>query len=455
MTAEKKQSEDMMPEEKAAESMVPEEKAIRMEEKMNLQEDMKVPQPRLGRRGMIALITMCNAIAPLSTDMYMPALPDMAAYFHTNDATMNLTLVGFFLLFAIGMLVFGPVSDRIGRRKTMLFGVSLYILASIACGLSTGVYFLIGMRLLQAVGAGCMVAVSTAIVKDQFTGQTQGSVLAIAQVFGILGPVIAPLLGAQIYRFFSWRADFFMQAIITVAVFILALLMRESLPASQRLDTGVLQTFGRLGKVLQNRTFRMFLVCIILIQIPMMSYISSSSYIYENQFGLSSTGYSLYFAATALASALGPMIYIKIRRFNPFNITLGVYTSCLTFGILLLLLGHRMPIVFAICFAPVMMTSAISRPFGTTILLNLQRRDSGSASSLINFSFTLSGTVGMLLITSMWTDYILGIAMLCMIIGTIGVITGLFLRKRLGQNALSVLPVKGSAEPDRQETEHA
>ena len=233
--------------------------------------DMRIEQPRLGRGGMIALITMCNAIAPLSTDMYMPALPDMAEYFDTNDAVMNMTLVGFFLFFAVGMLVFGPVSDRSGRRPVMLTGVGVYIAASILCGLSMNVWFLIGMRILQALGAGCMVSVSTAIVKDQFVGQTQGSVLAIAQVFGVLGPVIAPLLGAQIYRFFSWRADFFMQALITLAVLILALLMREPLPADQRLDTGIIRSFGRLGKVLSNRVFRSFLVSIILIQIPMMA----------------------------------------------------------------------------------------------------------------------------------------------------------------------------------------
>ena len=404
--------------------------------------DMKVEQPRLGRAGMIMLITICNAIAPLSTDMYMPALPDMAEYFHTSDAIMNITLVGFFILFAIGMLVFGPVSDRLGRRPVMLFGAILYILASFACGMATGVYFLIATRLLQATGAGCMVAVSTAMVKDQFSGQTQGSILAIAQMFSVLGPVVAPLLGAQIYRVFSWQADFFMQGLITIVTLILALLMKETLPAEQRLDTGVLQTFGRLGKVLSNRTFRMFLACIILIQIPMMAYISSSSYIYENQFGLSSTGYSVYFAATALASAIGPMIYIKVRRYNPFNVSLGIYCSCLLFGTGIMLLGHIMPALFAICFAPVMMTSSVSRPFATTILLNLQRQDSGSASSLSNFSFTLSGAVGMILITSLWKDYILGLSMLCVITGFVGAAAVLLLRKTLGKDALSVFPVK-------------
>lgn len=398
--------------------------------------EMKVHQPRLGKGGMIALITMCNAIAPLSTDMYMPALPDMASYFNTTDSTMNLTLVVFFLFFALGILVFGPVSDKIGRRKTMLTGVSLYIAASIACGLSTGVYFLIGVRILQAIGAGCMIAVSTAIVKDQFSGATQGTVLAVAQAFSVLGPVIAPLLGAQIYRFFSWRADFFMQAVITGIIFVLALLMAETLPENERLDTGVLRTFGRLGKVLKNKKFTAFLLSIIIIQIPMMSYIASSSYIYENQFGLSSTMYSLYFAGTALVTVLGPILYIRIRKASSYLVSFGIFAICLAFGILMFIIGHNSPLAFAVCFAPIMMMSAISRPFATAILLNMQRHDTGSASSLTNFSFTLMGAAGMFIITSIWNDYILGISMLAMISGVIGVLFCLIMRAKLGSGSL-------------------
>ena len=401
-------------------------------------EDMRVPQPRLGRGGMIALITMCNAIAPLSTDMYMPALPDMASYFHTTDSIMNMTLVCFFLFFAIGMLVFGPVSDRIGRRPMILIGIVLYILSSIACGLSMNVWFLILMRILQAIGAGSMVAVSTAIVKDQFQGATQGTVLAISQAFSVLGPVLAPLIGAQIYRFFSWRADFFMQALITVAVLILAILMRDPLPREQRLEGSVLQTFGRLGVVLKGNVFRSFLLCMVVIQIPMMAYISSSSYIYENQFGQTSTMYSIYFAATALASVLGPFLYMQLRRFNPYHVVFLIFGLCLLFGLLMFVMGHRSPLFFAICFAPTMITSAISRPFATAILLNLQSSDTGSASSLSNFTFPLSGTVGMFLITSIWHDYILGLSILTIGAGIVGSALCLRLRAKAGPSALSV-----------------
>ena len=398
--------------------------------------EMKVPQPRLGKGGMIALITMCNAIAPLSTDMYMPALLDMASYFKTTDSIMNLTLVVFFLFFALGILMFGPISDKAGRRPTILTGILIYIAASIACGFSMNIYFLIAVRILQAIGAGCMIAVSTAIVKDQFQGSIQGMVLAVAQAFSVLGPVIAPLLGAQVYRFFSWRADFFMQAVITGIIFILALLMKETLPAEERLNTGILRTFGRLGTVLKNKKFTVFLISIIIIQIPMMSYIASSSYIYENQFGLSSTMYSVYFAGTALVTVLGPIMYIRIRKASSYLVSFGIFAICLLFGVLMFFIGHKAPIAFAICFAPIMMVSAVSRPFATAILLNMQRHDTGSASSLTNFSFTLMGAVGMFIITSLWQDYILGISMLAMITGLIGILFCLGLRARLGSNSL-------------------
>ena len=400
---------------------------------------MNMPQPRLGKKGMIALITICNMIAPLSTDMYMPALPSMAAYFDTTDSIMNMTLVGFFLFFAIGMLLFGPVSDKLGRRPVLMFGVTFYGLSCIGCALSTNVWFLILMRLLQAIGAGCMVAVTTAVVKDQFTGMAQSTVLSISQVFGVLGPVLAPLIGAQIYRLFGWRATFVVLAVMSAVILTLVALMAETLPKERRLTDKLLHTFLRLGEVLQNRTFTVFLLGMIAIQIPMMAYISSSSYIYQNYFGLSSTMYSLYFAGTAVFSVMGPMIYVLLRKRNAYHTAFGVFGVVIASGILLLLFGHRLPITFAASFAPIMMAAAASRPFTTTILLNMQKEHAGSAASLINFSFTLSGAIGMFLITGVWTDYIMGIAVMGIITAVYGLSVCAFLRRKLGKDSLHVI----------------
>ena len=173
--------------------------------------EMLVHQPRLGKTGMIMLITMCNLMAPLSTDMYMPALPEMKEYFHTSDGIMNLTLSGFFFIFALGMLFFGSISDRNGRKPILVLGILLYITGCAGCTVSMSILFLIFTRMIQALGAGCMVSVSTAIVRDQFTGNAQGSVLAVAQIFGVIGPVLSPVIGAFVYQMTGWRMVFIAQ----------------------------------------------------------------------------------------------------------------------------------------------------------------------------------------------------------------------------------------------------
>ena len=397
-----------------------------------------VPQPRLGEKGMILLITITNMISPLSTDMYMPALPDMAEYFHTTDSIMNMTMAGFYFLFAAGMLVFGPISDKYGRKNTLIFGVLLYVVTGVGCALCTSVWALILIRLIEAIGAGCMIAVTTAIVKDQFRGQLQSTVLSITQVFGSVSPVIAPVIGAQLYRFLGWRALFIALAVIGAGILVMVLMMEETLREEERLEEHVLATLTHLGIVLKNPVFTIFLLSIAFIQVPMMAYVTSSSYIYENFFGLSPQGYSFYFAFTAFLSIGGPVIYMFIRGRNSFAISISIFSTITVSVILIALIGHNSPICFALAFAPLMIVCCMSRPFSITILLNLQARDTGSAASLINFIFTLLGAIGMVLITGLWNDYIFGIV----ILGIFCIITGFsltaLLRFRFGKDSINI-----------------
>ena len=128
-----------------------------------------MPEPRLGTAGLVALLVVANAIVPFSLDIYTPSVPQMPAYFDTTVGLVNLTIVGFFLLFAVGLLVCGTMSDRLGRRPVLLGGVAVYAAGSAVCVLSPSIYWLIGARVVQAVGAGAVNAVSTALVKDCFT----------------------------------------------------------------------------------------------------------------------------------------------------------------------------------------------------------------------------------------------------------------------------------------------
>ncbi|CVK32176.1 membrane protein of unknown function [Methanoculleus bourgensis] len=127
-------------------------------------------QKYLGDRGLVVLIALLSAFVPLSTDLYLPALPGMGDYFGVSAGLTNLTLILFFLFFSLGLLFWGPLSDKYGRRPVLLAGLALYIAASIGCAASLAIWHLIAFRILQAVGGSAAAAVATAMVKDSTTG---------------------------------------------------------------------------------------------------------------------------------------------------------------------------------------------------------------------------------------------------------------------------------------------
>ena len=162
----------------------------------------------MNKRFIIVLIAFMNMIVPLSLDMYLPAVPHMTAAFNTTESTVNLTLVGFFFFMAIGTLIFGPLSDKYGRRGLLVAGTLVYTIFSAACALATSIWLLIIARVLQALGAGCMVAISTAMIKDCFDRRTRNTILAVVQAMAVIAPMLAPIVGAFIVTHAGWRATF-------------------------------------------------------------------------------------------------------------------------------------------------------------------------------------------------------------------------------------------------------
>lgn len=151
----------------------------------------------------------------MSTDMYLSAFPAMLESFDTNSTMLNYTLVGFFISYAIGMLLIGPLSDKYGRKPILIVGILTYIIASIFCAQADNIETLIFSRIIQALGAGGMVAVSTAIVKDTFSNEERPKIIALLQMLGAFAPTAAPLIGAQIVKYYSWKETFDALAIIS------------------------------------------------------------------------------------------------------------------------------------------------------------------------------------------------------------------------------------------------
>jgi len=378
-----------------------------------LSHGLLVEQKYLKKTGLVMLITILNMTAPLSTDMYLPSFPTMTEHFAASPALLNLTLVGFFLFFAVGMLLFGPFSDRFGRRPVLITGLSIYIAASFLCAAAASIWQLILFRVVQALGAGCMVSVSTALVKDSFDGRLRGTILATIQSMSLIAPMLAPVIGAAIVQFASWRMTFVVLGGISLLSLCAALLLQEPLPPDRRYHGSIFGSLGRLFVVGRSRPFISFLGVVALVPVGFFAYIAVSSYIYVEFFGLSETAYSLFFAANAAISVLGPLTYIRFGGMVPPR---TLVTACLSLafggGLAVLLAGRLAPIAFLLAFAPFSYSSSLLRPVAVNILLSQQETDTGSASSLINFGNTAMGSLGMVLGALPWPDFVTGLGVI-------------------------------------------
>lgn len=378
------------------------------------------PQRRLGPFGLVVLLVVGALVTPLSLDMYTPAVPHMTELFGTSEAMVNLTLVGYFLFFAVGLLIFGPVSDRYGRKPVLVAGILAYALASAACALSTSIGMLIAMRVLQALGAGAVSAVSTAVVKDAVVPERREALLSLVQVMFVVGPVLAPVVGALVLQVADWRMTFWVLAGIGAVCSALALLFDETLPADERYEGSVTGSLKQLGVVARNKGFSAFLGIVGLYNLPFMAYIAVGSYVYITFFGLSELEYSLYFAVAALLTVFGPFAwlaasrFVSARRFT--DILLGVGLAS---GLAMLAVGELSPTLFCLTFLAFALAEAAVRPYSTNILLSQQEGDTGATSSLINFAHTAIGCVGMLVAVLPWPNFVTGIGII--IVASMGV----------------------------------
>ena len=377
----------------------------------------KPGQKRLGPKGLIVLIALLSAFVPLSTDLYLPALPTMGQHFNSDVTQINLTLTVFFVFYAFGTLVWGPLSDRYGRKPVLLAGLSIYVAASALSAMAWTVPSLIAFRALQAIGGSSAGAVATAIVKDVYSGQRRMSVLAIVQSMVLISPAVAPILGAFLLQVTSWRGVFWVLAVIGVIAVGGTLLFEETI--TERSTGRVLQSLLRLGKVLQNRSLTPLLVIFSIANLSGAAYIASSTFIYQDGFHLSEQAYSLYFSLNALGMISGPMIYLRLyRRFNTETILRGCYITILLAGVLVFFFGNTSPWIFALCILPSSIAGSCSRAPSTNLMLEQQQGDTGSVSSVIGCTGLLMGSLGMTLISLPWDNMIVALGTMILITST-------------------------------------
>lgn len=371
---------------------------------------------RLGDKGIIALTVLLSMAPPLCTDLYMSSLPTIAEELGASSALASLTMTIFFLCMAVGILVAGPLSDQHGRRVVLLIGTVATLAFSIACAFSTNIWFMLFCRVVQGLGAGAMVALSTAIIRDRFSGEKMAKVLSVTQALGMIAPMVAPLLGVAVLQFGSWRYEFIVLALLMLIAVLGACLLEETLPPEDRIEGGLRSSFGGFRVYLRDGFFVRLTLIGGLLYAPYMAYLAVASFIYIEFFGVSTLVFGIFFAVASAASVAGPVASMRLGGRGLGTSMRFVLVLAAIVSVVLLAAGTTAPLVFLACFMPFMFASTYSRPILTNALLVRATKNAGAASSLANFSFTAIGCVGMLAATAPWPDYIFGLGAITAIV---------------------------------------
>ncbi len=301
--------------------------------------DPRTQKPRTARTALV--LGAFVALGPLTIDMYLPALPTITEELGTTSSAVQLTLTGTLVGLALGQLVLGPLSDRFGRRRPLLAGTALHVLASLLVLLAPTVAVLGLLRVLQGVGAAAGAVIAIAVVRDLFDGRAAATMLS--RLFLVLGvaPVLAPTIGGELLRFTSWRGVFAFLAVYGVLLVVMGFFaVRETLTPERRSSNGVGGTLRSYGSLFLDRAYVGLVLVAGLTMAGLFAYVSGSSFVYQDEFGLDEQQFGLLFGAGAVwliaATQLNPVL---LRWFSPAQVLVAGTVAGAAAGVVLLVLA--------------------------------------------------------------------------------------------------------------------
>ncbi|MDZ7322605.1 multidrug effflux MFS transporter [Kosakonia sacchari] len=339
------------------------------------------------------VLGMLTAMGPICTDLYLPALPDISQQLGTTNTLIQLSLTASLIGLGLGQLFFGPLSDRMGRKRPLLLSLLLFIVSSVLCATTQSIYWLIFWRFIQGIaGAGGSV-LSRAIARDKYHGTLLTQFFALLMTINGIAPIVSPVLGGYITSTLHWRALFWTMAVIGVVLLLSAMLVLKETLQEKNHGGSLLKTSVN---VLKNKPFSMYCFIQAFMLAGLFSYIGSSSFVLQNEYGLTAMQFSLLFGFNGIGLIISALIFARLARridgqkLLGIGLVLAVITALLT--AFFAWRGMAM-LALAGLFFTVALNSGISTIAGSAAMNSVEARDSGTASALLGMLMFIFGGI--------------------------------------------------------------
>lgn len=350
----------------------------------------------------IGILALLMATTSFSTDIYLPAMPAMSKELQGNA---ELTITGFLIGFSLAQLVWGPISDKIGRKIPLYIGILLFVIGSIGCAFAASMTELVVWRIFQAFGACVGPMLSRAMVRDLFERTQAASMLSTLAIVMAGAPILGPLVGGHLLVISSWRAIFALLVIIGIIMFLAVMLIPETHVNSKRSEKSILSQYKNYAVLLKNWGFMKYTLCVTFFYIAAYAFIAGSPYVYIDLFGLAPEHYAYFFGLNiigiAILSALNKRLVnvVPLEKLLRYASTISAASAIIT--VILMALGFTsLPLIVIGVFFFFSMNGIIA---SVTNAMALDRAGSmaGSAAALLGALQYGSGIVSTILLAAL------------------------------------------------------
>jgi MFS transporter, DHA1 family, multidrug resistance protein len=347
------------------------------------------------------LITLgfLSAFGPFVTDLYLPALPSLSKEFSTSPSVAQLSLTMSMLGLAIGQILIGPISDKYGRKKLLLGSLFIFIIATIGCILSTTIHTFNLMRLFQGMAGAGGIVLSRSIATDLYSGERLTQFISMMSAVNGIAPVAAPIIGGIILSFAHWKIIFWVLLFVGLALIGLSINLSESLSNRNRLQTPLINSFVNYKNLVFNRTYIIHFLIYMFSSFVLFTYISSSTFILQEVYKMSSLLFSLCFAINAIVIGVGCAVAGHLAGKKSLRYGMIIMFVGAIFSVISLNLLHSALIV-EVTFMIILLGFGLLQPVPMSIALDSERNNAGVASAALGASGFLAGGIAAPLVGS-------------------------------------------------------